>query len=93
MQVVEGQQQHQEDAGHGQQDARQQPVALVRYLVENPYRHRSRQQETGVAQDGCQVVARLVGQRAGGAEHLDDRDDAQAEEDDPYHLVALEYVA
>ena len=46
-----------------------------------------------MARDGRQVVARLVGQRARRAEHLDDRDDAQAEEDDPYHLVALEYVA
>ena len=54
---------------------------------------RAHREEEGLLDERVPEASALVGQGAGGAEHLDERDDAEKEVDDPNDAVAHEKVA
>ena len=54
--------------------------------------HSSHHQDDGVLRNRPPMVATFVSQRRRCRKHLDDRDEAETEEDNPDYLVGFEYV-
>ncbi len=78
--------QHQHRDGQQQYKRRKEPA---RDIVQQQNQHKPAQQKSGMTNDRRPMIRILVGDRTRGTEHLNNRNQAQEHEDDPYHPVAL----
>ena len=60
--------------------------------MQKHYYHSTYHQDDGVLCNRSPMVATFVSQRRRCRKHLDDRDEAETEEDNPDYLVTFEYV-
>ena len=80
------------DGEHDEEDGGDLEIFAVDVLNHH-HRHHAKQENAAVLDDGSPVVGLVEGERAAGAEHLDEANDTKEEKDHPYDLVALEDVA
>ena len=83
----------QQNDRHQQQRIRKHLEPFVGNVVYQHHNQCSDGEQDGVLRDGSPMVTALIGQRRSRREHFDNGNEAECQEDNPYHFVAFEYAS